>query len=67
MSGVLGVGFYMTLLAIWHIPSMTIQFGYRWMLGVSSAIFALLNPFEKLEKDFGPERLDKMFREEYIK
>ena len=58
--GVLGVGFYVILFLIWHVPSLTVQFSFHWMLGVDSALLSLYVPMNRFEEDINSKKLEEM-------
>ena len=49
-AGVIGTMYYGSLLAIWHIPSLSIEFGYNLFYGISFGTLNYLLP----PKDFFP-------------
>jgi hypothetical protein len=58
--GVLGLAFYTVLFFIWHVPSLTVQFSFHWMLGVNKTVFGLLVPMAQFEEDINSKRLEEM-------
>lgn len=53
----IGFFFYVFLIMIWHIPSITVQFSYYSFMGMSHGLFRMVNP----PRFFGEEVRDEAF------
>ena len=62
----LGAWFYLGLWFVWHIPPLTVQFGFHWLNAVSAFIFGFYVPIQKMNEDFPAEKIDLMYKKNFL-